>query len=98
MLKDTLNIKTTYLFTVEAYRGNCVEVLVELEPIEGCGLAGRVQAEHHNMERGARRRQSVQQRAGLSHVGTHPVQASQASVKIINDNQNTYTGLIKKIK
>lgn len=54
------------------YSGDSVEVLVKLEPVEGCGLSCTVQSQHDHVQRGLGGGQGVQEGGGaLPHVRTH---------------------------
>lgn len=41
-----------YLLTIETNRWQCVDVLIELEPVQCSGLARRVQAHHGDVQCG----------------------------------------------
>lgn len=59
-----------YALAVEADRRHGVDVLVELEPVEGRGLAGAVEPEHGHVERRARG-QGLQQAAAAGTASAH---------------------------
>lgn len=69
-MKQT-KVAEAYLFTVEADRRDRVEVLVEFEPVQGRSLAGRVKAQHDDMQGALARGQGVEQGRVLPHVGAH---------------------------
>lgn len=76
--------------TIEADRGDGVEVLVELEAVERGGLAGGVEAEHDDVQRALCGGQRVEQARVLAHVGTHSASGGQLSDTLVRSQHDEH--------